>query len=207
MRILFVEDDTSSHASMIRALGAFGLTVVAVATRAEANALIDKGGIDGLIIDLHLGEDDPRGGIRVVEHLRTRSQAPVIVLTGQMAPEAKAAERLGAHYQLKPPLTTRGLADYLREHQPEEVRTRSGVHASTGDAPDRSGTFVEPTLEAVAGALASIEGPTPAKVERLKDLAYADALRAHGGNVTKAAHALGITRQAPQRWLSRARTG
>jgi DNA-binding NtrC family response regulator len=212
MRILFLDDYTAGHATMLKVLRALGLTVSAAATRAEAIAIIDEGGIDGYIIDLHLGDDDPRGGIRVLEYLRRAgSRAPVIVLTGKMSPEAKAeAESLGAHYMLKPAPSIRALADYLWEHQPHEARTRSGLrerHLDGGDVPDGSGTFVQPTLEHVAAALAAIEGPTPEKVERLKDLAYAGALRDHGGNVTQAAHALGITRQALQRWLSRARTG
>ena len=77
-RILIVEDEESYREPLVYQLTREGYDVSAAATGEEGLELFTKGGIDLVLLDLMIGEDD---GLQVLEQIRAISpQIQVIMI-------------------------------------------------------------------------------------------------------------------------------
>jgi DNA-binding response OmpR family regulator len=100
-RILVIDDDPSIRLILTRYLGLEGYEVITAGTVDEARIALDTQSPDLVLLDVILGLDD---GLDLLETVRSRSQLPVILLTGN-AEEADRVTglKLGADdYVVKP---------------------------------------------------------------------------------------------------------
>jgi len=96
MKVLVIEDDTITRHLAKRLLGRLHMGVVATSTLTEALAHLTDDGPDVILLDVHLPEGE---GAHLVQLLRRRTQAPIVLTTG--ATEAKLLDAcLGAGAQL-----------------------------------------------------------------------------------------------------------
>ncbi len=99
--LLVVDDEACIREALTAALGAT-YVVHAATSGAEACALLDAHPIAGIILDVQLGEEH---GLDLIPRFRTRSAAPILVLTGHST-EALAIQAVDAQvakYLKKPP--------------------------------------------------------------------------------------------------------
>lgn len=105
--VLLIEDDLSFARTMTGYLVDQGFDAVSVGDSAEMFKAIDVRGFDCYIVDLTLPDED---GIVLIRKLRSRSNAPIIVLTGREGIEDKSASfELGADDYITKPVDPREL--------------------------------------------------------------------------------------------------
>jgi len=125
VKILLVEDDRSIADSVIDSLTADGFVVEHAATGAAAVAAT---GFDMVLLDLGLPDMDGR---EVFRQLRTRSQAPIIMLTARSEEfDRVLGLELGADDYITKPFSFRELVARIR------AVARRTVDAPTSGAPD-----------------------------------------------------------------------
>lgn len=120
MRILLVEDDHSVRRSLAIALRAQGFTVFDVPDAHGARRAVGSMRYDVILLDLGLPDED---GIRLLPHLRTHHDGPIVVLSARRDQSDKvAALDAGADDYMTKPF---GLPELLARIR--AVGRRSGV--------------------------------------------------------------------------------
>jgi two-component system, OmpR family, response regulator len=83
--ILVVDDDGAIRALLVDYLRQHALRVTAVATSQEVSRVFSTDPVDLVVVDLNLGHED---GMEIVRNLATRSDAPIIIISGDRLDEA-----------------------------------------------------------------------------------------------------------------------
>ncbi|MBT3788079.1 MAG: response regulator transcription factor [Alphaproteobacteria bacterium] len=105
--VLLIEDDLTFARNMTDYLIKQGFDAVSVGDSAEMFKVIDVRGFDCYVVDLTLPDED---GIVLIRKLRSRSNVPIIVLTGREGIEDKSASfELGADDYITKPVDPREL--------------------------------------------------------------------------------------------------
>lgn len=100
MKLLLVEDEIEARDALARGLTRAKYDVRVASSVEEALPLVD---VDLAVVDVKLGEDD-RGGLRILEAIRARSRAPVVMVTAFAdVDKVKTALNLGASHLLEKP--------------------------------------------------------------------------------------------------------
>jgi DNA-binding NarL/FixJ family response regulator len=117
--VLLVEDEDDTREMLARALTRAGHRCVAARAAAEAiDVATAPGGIDVVVTDVVLGDDD-RGGLRLLTALRAAGvAAPVVVITAYADVEkVKFALNQGAAHLLEKPFRAPELVDVIARVQ------------------------------------------------------------------------------------------
>jgi CheY-like chemotaxis protein len=126
--LLVVDDEAGIREALTAVLGAT-YVVHAAASGTEACLLLNAHPIAGILLDVQLGAED---GLDLIPRFRTRSAAPILVLTGQridaLASRAGAAQV--AAFLQKPP-TVPALLAALRGLVPQMDLTDQRTHTTT----------------------------------------------------------------------------
>jgi DNA-binding response OmpR family regulator len=106
--ILAVDDDPTMRKLIADYLTNHGFRVSTAADGKEATRIIDEDVVDLVVLDLKLAEED---GLQLVNQLRTRSNLPIIVITGHWRDEIDriVGLELGADDYLTKPFNLREL--------------------------------------------------------------------------------------------------
>lgn len=129
--VLLVDDDPQIVRAIVPALEVSGLAVTIATNGADALQHVDCGRWDALIVDLGLPDID---GKSVVRHSRSRSTAPVIVISAQhSAEEVESARAAGACCFLHKPFRTPELVQRVEESIAAE-KSRVGRMSQSGPA-------------------------------------------------------------------------
>lgn len=110
MKVLLVDDDPTIRMAAAFALGAAGYTVLEAANGAEALELGSDPGIDVLLLDVVLEDEDGEqvaAALRALPHL---SSVPLVFLTGRAEAERSRLLALGAAGVLAKPFDITTLA-------------------------------------------------------------------------------------------------
>lgn len=176
-RLLVVDDEPSIRKVVAAQLGRHGYHVTALEDGAAAVAHLEQHEVDCVITDLKMPRLD---GMSLLAWLRThRPGTPVVVITAFGTVEtAVDALKMGAFDYVTKPFDQ----DELRATIADAIAARA-VPAPT-PIPD------DPDLD-----LKDFVRIHTARIERIK---IRDALEAEGGNVTRAARRLGISRRSLQ---------
>lgn len=111
--VLLVDDDPQIVMAIVPALEVSGWSVTVATTGAEAIEQVDRSSWDALIVDLGLPDID---GKSVIRHSRSKSPAPVIVISAQhSAAEVEAAGHAGACCFLHKPFRMPDLVDRVQK--------------------------------------------------------------------------------------------
>lgn len=183
---LIVEDDALVRALLEAFLREKGLRITSVGSAAEMDAVLAREGIDVLLLDLGLPDED---GIVVARRFRAAFRVPMMIITAREGRQDRlAALEVGAD-------------DYLtKPFDPQEMALRVGnlvarANGSTGQATNASirlGAFrLEPRLHALFDEAGAQVPLTPAEYSLLSAFANApsrvlsrnqllDALARHG---------------------------
>lgn len=121
--ILVVDDDNAIRGLLVDYLSKYALRVTAVANSVEVSRVIATDSVDLVIVDLNLGHED---GMEIVRGLASKSDAPIIIISGDRLDEADKVVglELGAVDYITKPF---GLREFL-------ARVRAGLR----DRPKRS---------------------------------------------------------------------
>lgn len=124
--VLVVDDEAIVRRVLGDSLSQVGHTVYRAASGAEALSILATSGIDLLLLDLQLGDDD---GVDIMRAVRGRwPNLPIIILTahGSMNSAIEAVRNDAADYLLKPigvePLRAR-VAEVVARHRASQERT------------------------------------------------------------------------------------
>jgi len=111
--ILAVDDDPTMRKLIADYLTNHGFRVSTAADGREADRIIDEDLVDLVVLDLKLAEED---GLQLVNELRTRSNLPIIVITGHWREEIDriVGLELGADDYLTKPFNLRELLARVR---------------------------------------------------------------------------------------------
>ena len=112
-RVLVCDDHDMLRRLIAGQLADEGHEVLTAADAAEASAILDGEPVELVVLDLHLGDVS---GLVVLERVRARGKAPVILLSGDFDGEANQgwARRLGADAVLPKPFEPDQLSDVVR---------------------------------------------------------------------------------------------
>ena len=111
-RLLLVDDDADILALLARYLGANGCKTAAASSAAQARAAVAAGGIDLVLLDLGLPDED---GLSLLRHLQTQWRGPVIVVSGRGdAVDRVVGLELGADDYVAKPFDFRELLARIR---------------------------------------------------------------------------------------------
>jgi two-component system OmpR family response regulator len=113
MRLLVVDDDPVMRDMIVNYLAENGLQADAAAGRDEMATSLQHAEYDLVILDLKLGQDD---GLDLLRELRTRSDLPVIIITGHRRDEIDRVVglELGADDYVTKPFNLRELLARVR---------------------------------------------------------------------------------------------
>jgi two-component system, OmpR family, response regulator len=111
--ILAVDDDPTMRELIADYLSNHGFRVSTAAEGREIARIVDEDLVDLIVLDLKLAEED---GLQVVNELRTRSNLPIIVITGHWRDEIDriVGLELGADDYLTKPFNLRELLARVR---------------------------------------------------------------------------------------------
>jgi two-component system, OmpR family, response regulator len=111
--VLAVDDDPTMRELIADYLGNHAFRVSTAANGKEATRIIDQDTVDLVVLDLKLGDED---GLQLVSELRTRSNLPIIVITGHWRNEVDriVGLELGADDYLTKPFNLRELLARVR---------------------------------------------------------------------------------------------
>jgi DNA-binding response OmpR family regulator len=111
--ILAVDDDPMMRQLVADYLSSHGFRVSTVARGQEMARVIDEDVIDLIVLDLKLEQED---GLQLVRELRTRSNVPIIIVTGHRRDEVDriVGLELGADDYLTKPFSPRELLARVR---------------------------------------------------------------------------------------------
>ena len=111
--ILAVDDDPTMRELIADYLSNHGFRVSTAAEGREVARIVDEDLVDLIVLDLKLAEED---GLQVVNELRTRSNLPIIVITGHWRDEIDriVGLELGADDYLTKPFNLRELLARVR---------------------------------------------------------------------------------------------
>ena len=110
--VLLIEDDLTFARNMTDYLIKQGFDAVSVGDSAEMFKVIDVRGFDCYVVDLTLPDED---GIVLIRKLRSRSNVPIIVLTGREGIEDKSASfELGADDYITKPVDAENLISLIK---------------------------------------------------------------------------------------------
>jgi two-component system, OmpR family, response regulator len=110
--VLVVDDDAEIRQLLSRYLEAHGFDVATAGTAAQSRAVVAAGGIDLVLLDLGLPDED---GLVHLRHLQAAWSGPVIVVTGRgEAVERVVGLELGADDYLAKPFDFRELVARVR---------------------------------------------------------------------------------------------
>ena len=111
--VLAVDDDPTMRELIADYLGNHAFRVSTAANGKEATRIIDQDAVDLVVLDLKLGDED---GLQLVSELRTRSNLPIIVITGHWRNEVDriVGLELGADDYLTKPFNLRELLARVR---------------------------------------------------------------------------------------------
>jgi DNA-binding response OmpR family regulator len=128
--ILAVDDDPTMRELIADYLSKHGFRVSAVADGKDMAGIIDESIVDLVVLDLKLREED---GLKLVGELRTRSNLPIIIITGHRRDEVDriVGLELGADDYLTKPFNLRELLARVRAVL---RRAEVGQSASPGDS-------------------------------------------------------------------------
>ena len=112
--VLLIEDDLTFARNLTGYLVDQGFDALSVGDSAEMFKVINDRGFDCYIVDLTLPDED---GIVLIRKLRSRSNAPIIVVTGRDGIEDKSASfELGADDYITKPIDPRELVMRLKSN-------------------------------------------------------------------------------------------
>jgi DNA-binding NtrC family response regulator len=178
-RLLVVDDEPSIRKVLAAQLGRHGYHVTALDDGAAAVAHLEQHDVDCIVTDLKMPKLD---GMSLLAWIRThRPGTPVVVITAFGTVEtAVDALKMGAFDYVAKPFDQ----DELRATIADAITARAAAPPVVPPIPD------DPTLD-----LKDFVRIHTARLERAK---IRDALDAEGGNVTRAARRLGISRRSLQ---------
>jgi two-component system, OmpR family, response regulator len=125
--VLAVDDDPSVRELITAYLGDHDMRVTAVTGEGEMTSVLEREGVDLLLLDLRLKGAD---GMAIARELRATSRLPIIILTGRLdeADRVMGLE-LGADDYLTKPFSPRELLARIRA-----VLRRTRMHGTLADA-------------------------------------------------------------------------
>jgi two-component system, OmpR family, response regulator len=131
--ILVVDDDPAMRQMIVSYLEAHHMRAVSASGRQEMARHFAESEPDLVILDLRLGQDD---GLDLLRDLRSRSDVPVIMVSGDRCDESDRVIglELGADDSLTKPFGLRELLARVRA----VLRRREAGHAAPRPAPERS---------------------------------------------------------------------
>ncbi len=132
-RVLVVDDDPGMRRVVGDYLGEHGLQVDLAAGRAEMTRLMQNGEHKVVILDLKLGDAD---GLDLLRELRTRSDLPVMIVTGHRSDEVDRVVglELGADDYITKPFSLRELLARVRVILRRAETTRLTIERDTARA-------------------------------------------------------------------------
>lgn len=134
-RVLAVDDDPHVLRLLARMLARFAGEVVSASTCDEGLSVLRDGGVDLLVIDVHLGE---RNGVELARAAATLHPVPpVVAVTGAASPEdGLMLGRAGVAQLLQKPFTIEHLRDALAQLEPPRpVELEAVIRRSVGVRP------------------------------------------------------------------------
>lgn len=205
MRVLVIDDEARYRAMLCSALRSLECEPAAAASAREADQWIEENGEpDAILLDLNLPVVD---GLAFLAALRKTRETPVIILTGAGSLEAaQAAIERGVTAFLTKPCELAKLDAALAAARAANRRPRDPaveiVAGAIADPPE-----IRPPYAASAPPLPcrtsdqAVNDPAAPEASTLDDMicqAILDAVARHGGNRTRAAAELGISRRMLQ---------
>jgi two-component system OmpR family response regulator len=133
-RCLLVDDDAEIRAGMQRYLQNFGFDVTAVGDGAGLRRAFADAGFDVVVLDLLLPDE---GGIELCKWIRSRSQAPVLMLTALDDPISRVLGlELGADDYMTKPFEPRELVARLHAvlRRSRRITASDNASGNAGDA-------------------------------------------------------------------------
>ncbi|MBO9126476.1 MULTISPECIES: response regulator [Rhizobium] len=148
--VLVIDDDVAMRHLIVEYLTVHAFKVTAVADSKQFNRVLSSETVDVAVVDLNLGRED---GLEIVRTLATKSDVPIIIISGDRLEEADkvVALELGATDFIAKPFGTREFLARIRV----ALRVRPSV-ARTKDR--RSFYFADWTLNLRQRRLISEEG-------------------------------------------------
>jgi two-component system OmpR family response regulator len=129
VRVLLIEDDQSMRQMVVNYLEQHNMRLVSASNRQETTRQFAAGEPNLVILDLRLGQED---GLDLLREIRSRSDVPVIIITGHRRDEIDRVVglELGADDYLTKPF---GLRELLARIRAVPRRRESGLKASQRD--------------------------------------------------------------------------
>jgi DNA-binding response OmpR family regulator len=129
VRVLLIEDDQSMRQMVVNYLERHNMRLVSASNRQETTRQFAAGEPNLVILDLRLGQED---GLDLLREIRSRSDVPVIIITGHRRDEIDRVVglELGADDYLTKPF---GLRELLARIRAVPRRRESGLKASQRD--------------------------------------------------------------------------
>ncbi|MCF1474824.1 response regulator [Agrobacterium vitis] len=124
--VLVIDDDAAMRHLITECLTVHALKVTAVSDSQQFNRVMSFETVDVVVVDLNLGRED---GLEIVRSLATKSDVPIIIISGDRLEEADkvVALELGATDFIAKPFGTREFLARLRvalRVRPNVVRTK-----------------------------------------------------------------------------------
>ncbi len=160
-RILIADDEANLRATLARTLRSEGFEVTEARDGVEAVAMLRRGGIDAVVLDLSMPRLD---GFGVLAALREEDGAPpVLVLTAHASLDnAVEAVRRGAFDFLEKPPSADALL--LRLRRAIDAAARDAERDAPGDGPRETPLIGDgPAMRVLRETIGRV-GPTPARV-------------------------------------------
>lgn len=153
-RIAVVDDDTAMRDLIVNYLAEHGMRAVSAGNRAGLARELATNTLDMVILDLSLGQDD---GLDLLRELRTRSDVPVIIITGHRRDEIDRVVglELGADDYVTKPF---GLRELLARIRAVLRRRAAGAAAAPSDQGRTRARFGDWQLDKRARRLINPQG-------------------------------------------------
>jgi two-component system OmpR family response regulator len=167
--IVVVDDEEGVRTFLKGYLLENGFQVATAADGKELEQILGKGGVDLVILDLMLGDED---GIVIARSVRSRSDIPIIMLTGRGEEiDRIVGLEVGADDYIAKPFSARELLARIKSVLRRSNARTSGV--STESPTSRRAKFVGWTLDLSVRKLFSPTGQEADLTPRQFDLLYA----------------------------------